>query len=196
MLWGRCYEEEGVPPYWPWVQAIRSYIREKDPEELRSVMGVGVEHIAEIVADVRERLPGLRTPPQVEPDQARFRLFDSITSFLKNAAQDKPLMLVLDDLQWADRSSLLLLEFLAREIGSSQLFLIGAYRDAELSPEHPLAQSLDALDRRGLLRRVNLRGHTRNDVARFIEAPVYLHRRSSWRRSTLRPRAIPYSLQK
>ena len=174
MLWGRCYEEEGVPPYWPWVQAIRSYIREKDPEELRSVMGAGAEHIAEIVADVRERLPGLRTPPQVEPDQARFRLFDSITSFLKNAAQDKPLMLVLDDLQWADRSSLLLLEFLAREIGSSQLFLIGAYRDAELSPEHPLAQSLDALDRRGLLRRVNLRGHTRNDVARFIEVTAGL----------------------
>ena len=174
MLWGRCYEEEGVPPHWPWVQAIRSYIREKDPEELRSVMGAGAEHIAEIVADVRERLPGLRTPPQVEPDQARFRLFDSITSFLKNAAQDKPLMLVLDDLQWADRSSLLLLEFLAREIGSSQLFLIGAYRDAELSPEHPLAQSLDALDRRGLLRRVNLRGHTRNDVARFIEVTAGL----------------------
>ena len=46
----RCYEEEGVPPYWPWVQAIRSYIREKDPEELRSVMGAGAEHIAEIVA--------------------------------------------------------------------------------------------------------------------------------------------------
>ena len=169
MLWGRCYEEEGVPPYWPWVQAIRSYIREKDPEELRSVMGAGAEHIAEIVADVRERLPGLRTPPQVEPDQARFRLFDSITSFLKNAAQDKPLMLVLDDLQWADRSSLLLLEFLATEIGSSQLFLIGAYRDAELSPEHPLAQSLDALDRRGLLQRVSLSGHTQSDVARLIE---------------------------
>ena len=68
VLWGRCYEEEGVPPYWPWVQAIRSYIREKDPEELRSVMGAGAEHIAEIVADVWERLPGLRTPPQVEPD--------------------------------------------------------------------------------------------------------------------------------
>ena len=64
MLWGRCYEEEGVPPYWPWVQPIRSYIREKDPEEVRSVMGAGAEHIAEIVADVRERLPGLRTPPK------------------------------------------------------------------------------------------------------------------------------------
>jgi hypothetical protein len=132
-------------------------------------MGAGAHHIAGIVATVRERLPGLRTPPQVEPDQARFRLFDSITSFLKNAAQDKPLMLVLDDLQWADRSSLLLLEFLAREIGSSQLFLIGAYRDAELSPEHPLAQSLDALDRRGLLQRVSLSGHTQSDVARLIE---------------------------
>mgnify|MGYP000483450699 CR=1 FL=1 len=76
VLWGRSYEEQGVPPYWPWVQAIRSYIREKDPEELRSEMGAGAQHIAEIISEVLERLPGLGTPPQVEPEQARFRLFD------------------------------------------------------------------------------------------------------------------------
>jgi len=50
VLWGRCYEEEGVPPYWPWVQAIRSYVREKHPEELGSEMGAGAENIAEIVS--------------------------------------------------------------------------------------------------------------------------------------------------
>ena len=123
-------------------------------------MGAGAEHIAEIVADVRERLPGLRTPPQVEPDQARFRLFDSITSFLKNAAQDKPLMLVLDDLQWADRSSLLLLEFLAREIGTSRLLLVCSYRDVEVSRRHPLSQTLGALVREQLFHRVQLDGLT------------------------------------
>ena len=47
VLWGRCYEEQGMPPYWPWVQAIRSYVRERDPEQLRSEMGAGAADIAE-----------------------------------------------------------------------------------------------------------------------------------------------------
>ena len=91
VLWGRCYEEQGVPPYWPWVQAIRSYVRDRDPEQLRSEMGAGAADIAEVVSDVRERLPGLQPAPQLEPDQARFRLFDSFTAFLKTASQRQPL---------------------------------------------------------------------------------------------------------
>ena len=62
------------------MQAIRSYVRDTDPEQLRSDMGA--VDIAEIVSDVRERLPGLGVPPPLEPEQAMFRLFDSITSFL------------------------------------------------------------------------------------------------------------------
>ena len=103
VLWGRCYEEQGVPPYWPWVQAIRSYVRDVDPEQLRSEMGAGAADIAEVVSDVRERLPNLQPAPQLEPEQARFRLFDSIAAFLKTASQRQPLVLVLDDLHWADQ---------------------------------------------------------------------------------------------
>ena len=87
VLCGRSYEEQGVPPYWPWVQAIRSYVRERDPEQLNSEMGAGAADIAEVVSDVRERLPDLQRPPQLEPEQARFRLFDSIAAFLKTASQ-------------------------------------------------------------------------------------------------------------
>ena len=97
VLWGRCYEEQGVPPYWPWVQAIRSYVREKDPQELSAEMGSGASEIAEIVSDVRERLPGLSPATTLEPEQARFRLFDSISAFLKSASLKQPLVLVLDD---------------------------------------------------------------------------------------------------
>ena len=66
VLWGRCYEEQGVPPYWPWVQAIRGYVRERDPERLSSEMGSGAAAIAEIVSDIREKLPGLPKPPQFD----------------------------------------------------------------------------------------------------------------------------------
>jgi len=83
VLWGRCYEDEGTPPYWPWIQAIRSYVQQAHAEQLRSDMGPGTAAIAEIVAETRGKLPELETPPTLESDASRFRLFDSITAFLK-----------------------------------------------------------------------------------------------------------------
>ena len=169
VLWGRCYEEQGAPPYWPWVQAIRSYVRDIDPEQLRSDMGAGAADIAEVVSDVRGQLPGLDAPPQLEPEQARFRLFDSITAFLKSAARRKPMVLVLDDLHWADHPSLLLLEFVARELANARVMVIGTYRDMELSRQHPLSQTLGELTRERLFQRVLLRGLDQQDVGRFIK---------------------------
>ena len=168
VLWGRCYEEQGAPPYWPWVQAIRSYVRDVDPDQLRSEMGAGAADIGQVVSDVRDRLPGLEAPPELEPEQARFRLFDSITAFLKNAGRRQPLVLVLDDLHWADHPSLLLLEFVARELSNARLLIIGTYRDVELSRQHPLSRSLGELTRERLFQRVLLRGLDQEDVGRFI----------------------------
>jgi class 3 adenylate cyclase/tetratricopeptide (TPR) repeat protein len=169
VLWGRCYEGEGAPAYWPWVQIIRSYVHDKEPKELMSEMGPGAADIAQVVSEVKERLPGLPAPPQLEPDQARFRLFDSITTFLKNASKEKPLMVVLDDMHWADKPSLLLLQFLAKELRGSRLLVLGTYRDVELRRQHPLAQALGELNRENLSQRVLLRGLTENDVKRFVE---------------------------
>jgi class 3 adenylate cyclase len=169
VLWGRCYEGEGAPAYWPWVQIIRSYVHDKEPKELASEMGPGAADIAQVVSEVKERLPGLPAPPQLEPDQARFRLFDSITTFLKNASKGAPLMVVLDDMHWADKPSLLLLQFLAKELRGSRLLVLGTYRDVELRRQHPLAQTLGELNRENLSQRVLLRGLTENDVKRFVE---------------------------
>ena len=169
VLWGRCYEGQGAPSYWPWVQAIRSYVRDCDPEQLRSEMGVGAVDIAEIVSEVSGRLQGLPSPPTLEPEQARFRLFDSITAFLKSAGRSQPLILILEDLHWADQPSLLLLEFVARELAGARILIIGTYRDVELSRRHPLSQTLGELTRERLFQRVLLRGLGQGDVGRFIE---------------------------
>ncbi|HEY5638927.1 MAG TPA: protein kinase, partial [Dehalococcoidia bacterium] len=169
VVWGRCYEGEGAPAYWPWVQAIRSYVHEKEPGELMSEMGPGAADIAQVVSEVKDRLPGLPAPPTLEPEQARFRLFDSITTFLKNASNAKPMVLVLDDLHWGDKPSLLLLQFLTRELRGSRLLVLGTYRDVELRRAHPLSQTLGELGREGLSHRITLRGLTEQDVARFIE---------------------------
>jgi tetratricopeptide (TPR) repeat protein len=171
VLWGRCYETEGAPAYWPWVQAIRSYVRDCDPARLRSELGAGAVDVAEAVPDVRERLPDVGPARVLEdPQTARFRLFDSITAFLKDAARSQPILLVLDDLHWADEGSLRLLEFVARELSGARLLLVGAYRDVDLSRRHPLSRTLGELSRERLFDRILIRGLTQDDVGRFVEA--------------------------
>ena len=170
VLWGRCYESIGMPSYWPWIQAIRSYVREQSPEQLRKEMGFGAGDIAEMVPEVAERLPDLESSPGLDnPEQARVRLFDSITTFLERASQAQPLVLILDNLHWADRPSLLLLEFLAQELGSGRLLVIGTYRDEEISGDHPLFQTLGELTKIQHFRRIPLRGLTQEDVGSLIE---------------------------
>ena len=168
-LWGRCREQQGMPPYWPWLQSLRSYIQQQTPEKLQTEMGLGAADIAEIVPELRSKLPDLESPPVLEPDQARFRLFDSITTFLKNAAKSQPLLLILDDLHWADHSSLLLLEFLAREIQSIPLLVLGTYRDVEVSRRHPLSETLGSLIREQHFLRVQLPGLAEPEVEQLIQ---------------------------
>ena len=169
VLWGRCYEGDAAPAYWPWIQAIRSYIQDRDAKTLLAEMGSGASDLAQLFSEVRDRLPGLPAPPMLEPEQARFRLFDGVTTFLRNAGRTQPLMIVLDDLHWADRSSLLLLLFVARELRDARLLIVGTYRDSEVGRQHPLSQALGELTRGELAQRITLRGLGEHDVARFVE---------------------------
>src|SRR4029079_2759370 len=102
----------------------------------------------------------------------RFHLFDSITAFLVRASRTQPLVLVIDDLHWADEGSLRLLEFAAREVADARLLLIGTYRDVELSRRHPLSLTLAELTRTRHFERIVLRGLNSEDVAGFIEATI------------------------
>src|SRR5207247_3326622 len=128
ILIGRCWEAGGAPAYWPWVQSLRAYVREAEPETLRAQLGAGAVDLAQILPELYELLPGLPQPASLEPEAARFRLFDATSEFLRNASETRPLVLVLDDLHAADAPSLLLLQFLARELGSSRMLVVAALR--------------------------------------------------------------------
>jgi class 3 adenylate cyclase/tetratricopeptide (TPR) repeat protein len=172
VLIGRAYEGEGAPAYWPWVQVARAYMEGRSEDELKADMGPGATDIAQVLGEVRGLIPdtGFAEPSSpAESEQARFRLFDSVTTFLRNASKRDPLVIVLDDLHWADTPSLLLLEFMARELAGARILILGTYRDVELSRRHPLSRVLGELARESLVDRVLLRGLTREDVARFIE---------------------------
>jgi eukaryotic-like serine/threonine-protein kinase len=167
--WGRCHEGDGAPAYWPWSEAIRSYVRDADPVGLAWQLGREAADVAQIVPELRELLGEVDEPPQLEPDQARFRLFDSVGTFLSGASESRPLVLVLDDLHWADEPSLLMLRFVARQIADSGLLLVGTYRDVELGRHHPLAETLSDLAGIEHSRRIALRGLDADGIGRYIE---------------------------
>ncbi len=175
VVWGRCYENQGAPPYWPWIQAIRSYIIGLDADRLRLELGSGAAPIAEIVSDIRDRLPDLEPPAPLENQkQAWFRLCDSITRFLKSASRAQPIVLVLEDLHWADQASLQLLEFVTEELsiswgsGESRLLVVATSRDVPMT--HPMRQTLGQLTRERAFQRLPLEGLSSDEVGRYIEA--------------------------
>jgi predicted ATPase len=170
VLWGRCHEESGAPPYWPWVQIIRASLRDAGPDLLTG-LGAGASDIADIVPEIRDLLPGLeRSAPLGDPSEARFRMFESIRQFLASLCRRRILLIVLDDVHWADAPSLRLLEFLAPELGESRLLLVGTYRATELSRQHPLSNALGSLARAPHFARLNLAGLSAEEVQAFIAA--------------------------
>jgi DNA-binding SARP family transcriptional activator len=168
VLVGRCWEAGGAPAYWPWVQSLRAYIVERDPAGVREELGAGAGELAQLLPELRELLPDLPKPPLLDPEAARFRLFDAVVSFLTRAAAKRPIVLVLDDLHAADEPSLLLLQFVARGLGDSRLLVVGAYRDVDPILRDPLASTLAELGRERTTRRIALGGFAEPDVGEYV----------------------------
>jgi predicted ATPase/class 3 adenylate cyclase len=169
VLTGRCYEGEFALPYRPFVACFRDYARAHEDAELREQLGSGAPEIAKLVSEVRERFPDLPEAAPLESDAERLRLFESVASFLRGAAAVQPLVLVLDDIHWADKPTLLLLQYLARSMASERVMLVGAYRDVELERTHPLAEMVAGMRREANYRRVLLRGVSQDDVVTLLK---------------------------
>jgi len=170
VLWGRAHEASGAPAYWPWIQAARDY-RAQTPDDVRrrQYEPYAVE-LQRIFTGLRDLFPGLAEPPPVDSEEGQFQLFDALTSFLRDVTVESPLVVVLDDLHWADRSTLRMLTHLAREIGMARLLVVGTYRDTDLDRQHPLSQALAEMNREQLFTRVLLRGLTESETRAYIEA--------------------------
>jgi len=169
-LVGHCYEEGSLSlPYLPFVEAMRSYVLAREPDGLRKDLASGAANVARIVSEVRERLHVEPAPANVaDADEERYRLFQSITAFLRNASTVQPLVIVLEDLHDADRGSLDLLVHLARNLAGTRLLLVATYRDVEVDRAHPLSGALAELRRGSNVSRVLLRGLTADEVQRMM----------------------------
>ena len=162
VLWGRCVHGETSPPYWPWAQIVASFAERYSVATLRRVLGSAAGRLSLIVPQVGERL---HIPRASRIETNRFQIFNAVQTFLQRASLQAPVLLVLEDLHWADQNSLLLLELVAQELSGHGVLVVATYRDGEVRA--PLAQTFGELARVGVTR-MALSGLSAGDTAQLM----------------------------
>ena len=151
VLWGRCWESGGAPAYWPWLGVLSSMALALDDLALAKALGDGAPVLAEILPEWRSRLPPPSTGASPPAEEARFRVFRGIVALAREASRlaAHGIAVVLDDLHAADRSSLLLLHFLARELRGLKMLVIATYRDVEARMDAETSELIARIGREG-----------------------------------------------
>ena len=168
-LLGRCDEELGVP-YGPFVEALQQYVVGAPERVLQSHVATHGSELVRLTRALASRVEGLPAPRGGDAETERYLLYGAVVDLLSQASQEQPLVLVLDDLQWADAASLQLLRHLVKETDPLQLLVVCTYRDAELSSSHPLLETLATLRREPRVHRIVLQGLDDLQVVQFMEA--------------------------
>ncbi|HKU38076.1 MAG TPA: AAA family ATPase, partial [Polyangiales bacterium] len=164
---GRCTEVDGAPAFWPFVQVLRDALRERGPDEVRALIGDGAAEIAQAMPELGELWPA-PAAPSLQTKSERFRLFESVTGFLRRAAERRPIVLGFDDLHRADSATLQLLTFLVRQLDRTRILIVGTSR-LELAAGEP-QPLLDALAREERTRCIELAGFDRETIRRYLRS--------------------------
>jgi tetratricopeptide (TPR) repeat protein len=157
VLRGRRFEEELNAPYSHWVQAARTFVREAPPPMVFKVCDGCQREAAGLVPELSDRLGPQPPAPALGPKQTRLRFFEGVTRFFQNLARETPLVLLLDDFQWADPDSISLLGYFGAQLKEQPILVVLTYRDTELDPEGVLGKVLFDLRRQGILREISLK---------------------------------------
>jgi DNA-binding SARP family transcriptional activator/tetratricopeptide (TPR) repeat protein len=157
VLYASCHEEALVS-YQPFVETLRQYARTTGRDSGSFSLGPGAGELARLVPELSAAPPAEPAAPASDPENRRYLLYDAVATCLTEASARAPLLLVLDDLHWADRATLRLLAHVVRTAHEARLLIVGTYRDAEVGDEHPLSALLGDLRRERLFERLPLRG--------------------------------------
>jgi len=169
VLYGRCDEDLGVL-YQPWVQALTHLVEEAPQSVLEGHVERAGGDLARLIPALRDRLPDLPSPRESDQDTERYLMYAAVAGLLEEAGAQEPLLLILDDLHWADAPTLSLLRHVVGAGSSMNVMIVGAFRDSELSPDHPLASLLAALHREQGIQRIELSGLDPEDVRALMES--------------------------
>jgi hypothetical protein len=169
VLLGHCYEREEPHPYLPFVEMLETALAQaRSLEPFRRALGDNAAELAQMAPRLRRVFPDIPVPLDLPPQQARRCLFQSLAEALAREARRVPQFLILDDLQWADESTLALLAHLARHVAQLPVVLVGTYRDTDLDMNPALVRTLEELLRIGFPP-LKLQGLSHNAVAQLLQ---------------------------
>jgi DNA-binding SARP family transcriptional activator len=157
---------ETVVPYQPFLEALRHWALNAALTDLRASTREYGSELARLIPELRRRAPDLPPPPQDEPETERYRLFEAVVGLLTDLSRSAPVLLVLDDLQWADRPTLLLLRHLARATNPARLLIIGAYRSTERGDT--FASAMAELRRDRFAAQLDIRGLSESETSELV----------------------------
>ncbi|MBK7725558.1 MAG: AAA family ATPase [Dehalococcoidia bacterium] len=166
VLSGSAYDTEGMPPYLPFVEVLRQHVHASSDEALQPLVAAAPE-VATLLPEVVARF-GASPPARRSPESERYALFQAVSDFLVHAAdstESRGLLICLDDLHWADRSTLLLFQHLARTISAARICLAGTHRTVGVDAAHPLSPILADLAREHLYEGIPLESLSMEETA-------------------------------
>jgi tetratricopeptide (TPR) repeat protein len=169
VLTGRCHRREGNAPYTPWVELMREFVKDSTPRDLVRLVGSHGSEVARLVPEVTDKIGPVSAALAGLAEQDKLRFFDGIAQVINNLTKDGPVLLVLEDLNWADVASLDLLQYFARATKGWPLMVLGTYRDVELEEDSPLSEVLYELKREKIVETLRLKGLTPDDVAKMVK---------------------------
>lgn len=170
---GRC-DREALIPYQPFVEALEWYAREC-PRRMLEASFRHVEstsELAQLVPSFGRRLTLVAERIELNAEGQRYRLFNAVAALLAASARERPLLLLLEDLHWSDRPTVLMLRHLLRSPAIAPLCVVATYRESDIERTHPFAEMLADLRREEGVARIALGGLAESDVKTFIEASV------------------------
>ena len=173
VLAGRC-DREQIVPYQPFAEALKHLAVSLPAGALRAITGGWAPDLARLVPQLGDRLPGLGPPSAAGPETARYRLFEGVMAALAALSRAAPVVLLIDDLQWADSSTLALLRHLMRHTDQAPVLVVAACRDGEVSAGHSLTVVLADLHQQDLVTVVPVPGLDQSEVAAMLEGRAML----------------------
>lgn len=169
VLMGASDEDISVP-YRPFVEALRHLILHAPEEMLAAHVAEHHGELARIAPELGRRIAGVPPPQAAEPDAERYLLFEAVAGLLRRTAQGRPVLLILDDLHWAESPDAKLLKHLVKASGQTPMLILGTFRDSDLAGNAPLTALLADLRREPSVERIALTGLDEEGIIRLVTA--------------------------
>ncbi|HVF15125.1 MAG TPA: BTAD domain-containing putative transcriptional regulator [Acidimicrobiales bacterium] len=166
VAWGRAYEFDGAPPFWPWIQVVRRLLTTVEPAAVAALNGAG--ELARLVPEAKELVESRESPPALDPGSARFRLYEAVVELLLLVATRHPLVVLVDDLHWADPLSVNLLAHLGERIEGAPILVVATYRSPGGEESGAISEILGRLARLRTVVRLTVPGLSPAEVGQFM----------------------------